>query len=259
VTPKSTAFAIWAVIFSSQAIFVVLQLLPRFRGTVIVQQGVGYWYIATCTTQVAWTFAFAYEQIALSLVLILLVWLSLVGLVYTQYYTASEGGLVEFVFFQFPFSIHCGWLTAASTMNVSLVLVEQNASASLQLAVGIVSLAYLHAVSVWVVFGMEQRPNYTIAAVLAWANAWIYAELQEPKDSIVERFCEDTISGVSYAAGAVSVIILAQIVVGMILSLAKQYLGRPAKGRINSEVQQDMTSYQQYEAPSTTITSRGSC
>jgi translocator protein len=258
VTPKSTAFAIWAVIFSSQAIFVILQLLPRFRGAVIVQQGVGYWYIATCTTQVAWTLAFAYEQIALSLVLIVLVWLSLVGLVYSQYYAASEGGLVEFVFFQFPFSIHCGWLTAASTLNVSLVLVDQNASAALQLAVGIVSLAYLHAVSVWVVFGLE-RPNYTIAAVLAWANAWIYAELQEPKESIVERFCEDTISGVSYAAGTVALIILAQIVVGMILTLAKQYLGRSAKGQINSEVQHDMTSYQRYDAPSMALTSRGSC
>jgi translocator protein len=233
VTPKSTAFAIWGIIFAFQAIFVILQLLPRYRGKAIVQQGVSYWYIATCLTQVGWTFAFAYEQILLSLVAITLVWLSLVGLVYSQYYTVSEGSLVEFWLFRFPFSIHCGWLTAASTVNVSLLLVDQNVSAPMQLAVGIVSLAYLHAVSVWVVFGV-QRANYTIAAVLAWASAWIYAELQEPKDSIVERFCEDTISGVSYAAAGVCVIILAQIVVRIIMSSAKK-LCKPTTVQIAAE------------------------
>jgi hypothetical protein len=234
VTPKSTAFAIWGIIFTFQAIFVILQLLPRYRGEAIVQQGVGFWYLATCVTQVGWTFAFAYEQILLSLVCIILVWLSLVGLVYSQNYTASEGSLVEFWLFRFPFSIHCGWLTAASTVNVSLLLVDQNVSAPIQLAVGIVSLAYLHAVSVWVVFGVK-RANYTIAAVLAWASVWIYAELQEPKDSIVERFCEDTISGVSYAAAAVSILILAQIVVRIIMSSAKKLCCKPTKVQIASE------------------------
>lgn len=43
VTPNSRAFSIWGLIFVAQAIFAVVQLLPRFRGTDMVQKGVNYW------------------------------------------------------------------------------------------------------------------------------------------------------------------------------------------------------------------------
>jgi hypothetical protein len=220
VTPKSSAFSIWAIIFLMQAVFCILQLFPRFRAKELVQKGVGYYYIVTCISQVCWTLAFAYEIIWLSLVFMLLIWASLLGLLYSQYYVKSEGTLLEFWLLRFPFAIHCGWLTAASALNVNVLVVKQDASAAIQLAVGIVSLAVLHAISVWVLFGIR-RANYTIAGVLSWANGWIYAELQSPKDSIVERFSEDAVSGVSYAAVAVAFIIVAQITIRVVNDLIK--------------------------------------
>jgi len=189
----------------------------------MVQQGVGYWYLLTCTFQVAWTFAFAYEVIWLSLILILLILASLVALLYSQYYTNSNGKLVEFWVFRFPFALHGGWLTAASLLNVNVVVVDSSTTPAVELAVGIISLAILHAVSVWVLFGIR-RPNYTIAGVLSWATGWIYAELQDPQDSIVSRFDSTTISGVSYAAGAVAFIITGQIVFRCGLYLITEYL-----------------------------------
>jgi hypothetical protein len=192
----------------------------------MVQQGVGYFYVLVCVFQVAWTFSFAYEVIWLSLVFILLIWISLCALVYSQYYTESNHSLVEFWFFRFPFFMHCGWLTAASAVNVNLVVVYSNAAASVQLAVGIISLAYLHAFSVWVLFGLTRNPNYTIAGVLAWANGWIYAELQNPSESIMALFDADTISGVSYAAAAVAFIITGQIVVRFALNVVQKYTNR---------------------------------
>jgi hypothetical protein len=218
VTPKAAAFSIWGVIFLSQAAFTVVQLLPRFRAKALIQKGVGYYYISTCLFQACWTFAFAYEVIWLSLIFILLIWASLLAIVYTQYSTEeSEGTLVEFWLLRFPFAIHCGWLTAASALNVNVLFVDRAAPADVQLAVGILSLAILHAISVWVVFAI-QKPNYTLAVVLSWANAWIYSELKTPKDSIVERFAADSISGVSYAAAAVAYIILGQILVRVLWS-----------------------------------------
>ena len=44
VTPSSSAFTIWSVIFLFQAAFAVCQLLPRFRAMPMVQGGVSYWY-----------------------------------------------------------------------------------------------------------------------------------------------------------------------------------------------------------------------
>jgi hypothetical protein len=220
ITPKSSAFIIWSIIFTFQAIFVVLQALPRYRGRPIVQQGVGYWYFIVCLLQVAWTFAFSYEVIPLSLVCMILLWVGLMAIVYCQYYTESEnngciGGQIEFWLFRFPFSVHGGWITAASALNVSVVAVDEKLSGSAQLTIAILSLAVLHAISVWHVFGYT-RPNYVIPIVLAWANYWIYAELKDPEQLILDTFNDVVIEGVRSAALGVSLIILGQVAVRLI-------------------------------------------
>jgi len=217
VTPDSKAFSIWAVIFVFQAIFAVAQLLPRYRSSDMVQKGVGLWYCVVCALQIGWTFTFAYEIIPASLACMLLLWLSLMGLLYSQYYTESDTTLWEFWLLRFPFAIHGGWITAASALNVNVQVVSMEEEAYVQLAVAIVSLAVLHAISVWVLFNIP-RPNWTIAGVLSWAFGWIYVELQDPNELIVTTFDPDIINGVKYAAFAVgAVIIPAQILLRLTL------------------------------------------
>ena len=167
--------------------------------------------------QTGWTFAFAFEQIELSLIFMLLIWASLMALLYWQYYLPKQSWLLDFWLLEFPFAIHAGWITAASAVNVNVVVVNSTSmdtvvdnAAAIQLAVAIISLAVLHAISVWVLFGVRV-PNYTIAAVLSWANGWIGNELADPEPSILERFDAFTIEGVRYAALAVSYIILGQL------------------------------------------------
>jgi len=148
----------------------------------------------------------------------LLIWVSLIAILYSQYYTKSDGSLLEFWVLRFPFAVHAGWITAASALNVNVQVVSMNQPADIQLAVAIVSLAVLHAISVWVLFNIP-RPNWTIAFVLSWAFGWIYSELGSPNELITSTFNEDTINGVKYAAVAVTVVILTQVVlrVGLLI------------------------------------------
>lgn len=223
VTPNSRAFTIWAVIFVFQAIFAIVQLLPSIRGSDMVQKGVGYWYCAVCATQIGWTFSFAYEVIPLSLVFMILIWISLMGLLYSQYYAESDNTLKEFWLLRFPFAIHGGWITAASALNVNVQVVSMDQPASIQLAVAIVSLAVLHAISVWVIFNIP-RPNWTIACVLAWAFGWIYYELQDPNNLIKDTFSTDIIDGVAFASIAVGAgVIPLQIIIRLGLLLRPSY------------------------------------
>ncbi len=222
ITPKGTAFSIWGLIFTTQLIFVILQMLPSFRGRAIVQKGVSFWYIITCLTQSAWTLAFAFEVNELALAFILSIWASLMACVISQYYVEPENeetakcltasGSIEFWLFKFPFSLHGGWLTAASALNVCVVTVDYEASASTQLAVANICLAVLHALSVWHLFGYK-IPNYTIPGVLIWANGWIFGELQEPKQLILDTFDQSVIDGVAISALSVAIIISIQVVV----------------------------------------------
>jgi benzodiazapine receptor len=237
VTPNSSAFSIWSVIFTMQLVFVILQMFPRFRGKKMIQEGVSYYYLLTCAFQAGWTLAFSFEVIWLSVILIVSIWASLVAVLYSQYYTESEGTLIEFWLLRFPFAIHCGWLTAASLLNVNVLVVDMEEPADVQLAVGIISLAILHAVSVWVCFALK-RPNYTIAGVLAWANYWIYAELQQPRDQIEARFAADTISGVSYAALAVSIIISSQILIRVIYDVYERCIKKSDKEEVDTDAEE---------------------
>jgi len=196
ITPKGTAFSIWGVIYFFQALFTVVQLLPGYRSKSMVQEGIGYWYCATCAIQACWQVVFGFEQITVALVLIIMIWLSLVGILYKQYYVKDAClCLSEYWLLKFPFSIHCGWITAASVLNVNVLAVKLDSQASCQLTIAIVSLAFLHAVSVWVCFGFA-RPNLAVAGVLIWANRWIYAQLDDPMEKIQTLFGETIIDAV---------------------------------------------------------------
>jgi len=212
VTPKGTAFSIWGIIFLSQGIFTVVQLLPKYRSHSMVVSGVRYWYILACLAQMGWTPMFALEIVPASLVFMVLIWAALLRLLFSQYYTPSDHTLAEFWLLRFPFSVHAGWITAATAVNTNVVVVWADAPAASQLAVGIVSLAVLHAISVWVLF-VVKSPNYTIAFVLAWANFWIRGELQSPSELIEATFTSEVVNAVAYASLTVSIIILVQIVI----------------------------------------------
>jgi len=210
VTPNGTAFSIWGIIFIAQAIFAIGQLLPRYRSKAAVQDGLKYWYFLVCIVQALWTFFFSYELITLSLPAIALICICLLCAITSQYHCELERTHIEFWMMRFPFMIHCGWLTAATALNTNVVIVNEAASASVQLTGGIISLAVLHAVAV-VALWLPEYPNYVIPSVLVWANFWIGKELQAPMDAIVNLFGDVIVNAIKNAAFGVSVIVLIQI------------------------------------------------
>mmetsp|Transcript_19528 Transcript_19528/g.27812 ORF Transcript_19528/g.27812 Transcript_19528/m.27812 type:complete len:331 (+) Transcript_19528:138-1130(+) len=241
VTPNSDAFRIWIVIFMFQLIFTIVQLFPKFRATPMVQKGVSYWYCIVSAMQIGWTFSFAYEIIPASLAFMLALYASLMALLYSQYYTESDNSFWEFWLVRFPFALHGGWITAASALNVNVQAVASSAPGDMQLALAIVCLAVLHAISVWVLF-YPQRPNWTIACVLAWAFGYIYVELASPNDLIVETFTPQTINGVRYAAFAVGAIIIpVQLVLRMAMLLKPKFNPYRVAGDSDSATQESET------------------
>ncbi len=55
ITPDGFTFAIWGVIFISQAIFAIAQMFARYRDDILVQEGVSFWYfVGTCMMYGIW-------------------------------------------------------------------------------------------------------------------------------------------------------------------------------------------------------------
>ena len=119
ITPAGYAFAIWGAIFTWEGIFAVAQMFPSLSTSPVVDT-VTPWWIFACGCQVAWTLFFAQDLIPGSLVCMLGILLGLVmAILRTDF--LPEISLKEYFLLRAPFSLHCGWIIAASVLNINVL------------------------------------------------------------------------------------------------------------------------------------------
>lgn len=216
ISPAGYAFSIWSLIFITEGIFCFAQLLRRYRSSAIVQEGISWYFILANLFQASWVFAWCWNRVAFALALMLGIFASLYALVINQHLMYSrepskfQKTYLEYWLFQFPFHVHCGWITAATSLNINIEVIHAGVNdPSIQLSVGIVTLAALHAIALaWLYMSPGTRPNYTIPLVLAWAFFAISDELSQPMENIQQRFGSIIIEAIRYSSAAVAVIIV---------------------------------------------------
>ena len=120
--PAGYVFSIWGLIYLALLAYGAYQALPSTREDPRVRSVDGL-VIGSCVFNGAWIFAWHYEQFALSLVLMLALLASLIG-IYLRLdigRTRPEGA--QRWLLDLPFSIYLGWITVATIANASTVLV----------------------------------------------------------------------------------------------------------------------------------------
>eukprot|EP00427_Karlodinium_veneficum_P020677 CAMPEP_0169104660 /NCGR_PEP_ID=MMETSP1015-20121227/23379_1 /TAXON_ID=342587 /ORGANISM="Karlodinium micrum, Strain CCMP2283" /LENGTH=270 /DNA_ID=CAMNT_0009165963 /DNA_START=71 /DNA_END=880 /DNA_ORIENTATION=- len=176
VTPSGWAFSIWGPIFMWEAVFVLAQFFPSFRQSILVMK-VSPWWWSLCIMQIAWTVAFAQEQITLSLIFMLSILGSLLAI------AGSTDGLrmtaLEYVLLRAPFSLQLGWIIAASVVNINVQADAAKSSQQFLLAIAVLSNAIVLAIVTIFTFAVRS-PDPIIALVVAWAFAGIATELNNP-------------------------------------------------------------------------------
>lgn len=167
VTPAGYAFSLWGVIFIAELIWTCYQLTPAYQASSLVREGVSWYFVGVCAAQIAWTLTFTFEFISLSLVAMLSTLYCLLMIVTAQYKLTGNISTRDYWVLKFPFSIHAGWIVAASLVNVSVVLVKLEANANLQYFAALISLAVVLLATAY--FLHLTRPNFVVPLVLAWA------------------------------------------------------------------------------------------
>jgi len=119
--PANFTFSIWGVLYLLQLGFIVYQALPSQRENPMLRR-IGYGYAIGSLANIAWIFLFQYYQFALSLVAMLVLLVSLIGI-----YSRLDVGRTAFStrdrwLVQIPFSAYLGWITVATVANVTYVL-----------------------------------------------------------------------------------------------------------------------------------------
>lgn len=124
-----------------------------------------------------WTFAFAADQITLALILMMGILAALLGISW------STDGMVmswaEWGALRACFSLHLGWIIAASVVSWNVEFDAHMATQSTLLAVAIVTLAVVLATISLLTFAAKS-PDVIVSCVAAWAFAAINSSLNNP-------------------------------------------------------------------------------
>jgi benzodiazapine receptor len=231
VTPVGLSFSIWGPIFIIQALWVGWQFLPSQRNNLGVTL-VGWKYLLIVLFQCGWTVSFSFEVMWLSLVCMYGILFFLVRTVITlnrQYTNKSWKG---YLLWQFPMSLHCGWIVAASAVNTNLLPVYYDASGTVQLVVASASLVVLAGVAMtWL---CSYPVDLAIPSVLVWALAGVYLSLEDPAESLLTTFTTSQIEGIQYGVVASFFLIVAAIVLKIVYVCCVQ---RPNAVKVASQKQ----------------------
>jgi hypothetical protein len=127
--PAGLTFSIWGLIYLLLAIFVIYELVIAIKknnqDSSFIQK-IGFLFFISCLANIGWIFAWHYQIVALSLVLILVMLACLLGIYLQLRIGKSEATNAEKYMVHLPFSIYLGWITIATIANVTALLVDVN-------------------------------------------------------------------------------------------------------------------------------------
>lgn len=126
ITPPSITFSIWSVIYLSLLCFIIYQITRLYKNELYLVEKTGIWYFTSTLLNVVWLFVWHYEKIILSTVVMVLLFLNLIMLYKRIGIGEISVPTLDKIFMFFPFSIYTGWISIATVLNISVLLVYLN-------------------------------------------------------------------------------------------------------------------------------------
>lgn len=175
-TPAGYAFSIWSVIYCGLICFSIYQALPSQIKNLRFQK-IRTLYLANCAANIAWLYSWHYGQILISVVLMLIILLTLLGINRILYLGRETETTAAFWLARIPFGIYFGWITAAAILNATIALIFVGVQASPLVTMGLAGglIAVATALAVLVRRGLN---NIAYALTIAWALVAIAVKQQ---------------------------------------------------------------------------------
>ncbi len=123
-TPAGYAFSIWGLIYLSLSAFLVYQFRLSARDQQNDIKTIGAWFIISCIANSAWVVAWLYDQIGVSVLLMIILFLSLAQIVIRLNIATKNAPLPRSLLVYLPFSIYIGWISVALIANIAAWLTK---------------------------------------------------------------------------------------------------------------------------------------
>ncbi len=202
-TPAGYVFSIWGVIYLGLLAYMVYQALPSQRANPRLRS-IGWLYVVSGIANSVWIFLWHYNQFAWSLVVMLVLLASLIGIYLRLSPFTRRVGAAERWTTHIPFSIYLGWITVATVANVATVLLDWNwTGGPLSPALWAILMIAVATVLGLIFALREVNPAYVF--VLVWAFAGIAVK-------------QSATPAVAWTAIAAAILLVVAIVAGWLRS-----------------------------------------
>jgi len=185
--PAGLTFSIWGIIFILLGIFVVYSLVYTLQNrnltTSTFLDKIGYWFLISCIANMSWLFAWHYEILPLSLLIMLLILGSLIAIYQRQRIGNSNVSNTEKYLTHLPFSIYLGWISVATIANVTALLVNAGVG-GLGLGEPLWAVAVILVAITLAMVMIFNRNDIFYALVVAWALLGIYLKRSAALDVV---------------------------------------------------------------------------
>lgn len=123
-TPAGYVFSIWGLIYLTLTIFIVWQALPQQRNNATLT-AIRTPFLISCGANGAWILAWHYDQLVLSLLIMITLLCALIQIYRHLNIDRSNTPAVERWIMHLPFRIYLGWISVAIIANFSALQIDQ--------------------------------------------------------------------------------------------------------------------------------------
>lgn len=170
-TPAGSTFAIWSLIYLLNISFVIIQLAESFKAAGKPDQKLTISFTTICLLNMGWIFAWHYETLEVSVILMLGLLVLLIRSFLLAQKTELSGAARTII--SANFSVYLAWICVATIANLSALLISWGVPhqdiTALVLTLVVISVATL--LAAWQLFRFR---NGWYAAVIIWALYGIY-------------------------------------------------------------------------------------
>ncbi len=172
--PAGITFSIWGLIYILLAIFIVYQFIIAFKRTEDrgIFEKIGILFFLSCIFNSAWIFAWHYELVWLSLIIMVLLFITLLTIFIRLGIGKSQAPMSEKILTHINFSVYLGWITVATIANVTafLVVINWNGFGITEALWTVIVMAVGAIIAILMVF---TRNDIFFSLVVVWAYAGI--------------------------------------------------------------------------------------
>ena len=175
-TPAGLTFSIWGLIYLMLAVFIVFFCMQFGKKSDskrnVLLDKIGKLFIINALANISWLFAWHYGLVPVSVVIMIILLGTLIMI--ANLLNKEQLSLLEHVWLQTPFSIYFGWITVATIVNITVLLVSLNWSGfGFSENVWTIIIAIVGAtIGIWRAF-KDKNIAYVLVLIWAYSGIWL--------------------------------------------------------------------------------------